>query len=302
MKIQYLPSTIALILGFFLSGCQQVAVTNLTPAQYPTNPSGTYTISMSAQPHDADALHDTIQAYIAIDGETYKMRQSNLGNYIYDFDYKIPQNQNEASYYFFVNYETRLSVANPNSKPKEIKSGLYHLKLMNRYVTSLDSERGPVGATIPVLGRGFTPYDRIFIGDVEAPARYESDHAMTFTVPPLAPGQIYSVELRNEQGNLPIGHFRVDTSTIKASQREINLNMGESTIIVFKIDFDAPYGGLPINITTDIPSSVVMPEAYIPEGARTVSVPVQGNIPGEGTLFVEAVGFNELQIPVSVQG
>mgnify|MGYP001260369783 CR=1 FL=1 len=302
MKIQYLPSAIALILGLFLSGCQQVAVTNLTPAQYPTNPSGTYTISMSAQPHDADALQETIQAYITIDGETYAMRESSLGDYIYDFDYKIPAGQDEASYYFHVNYETRMSKANPHSDPKEMNSGLYHLSLVNRYITSIDSERGPVGATIPVLGRGFTPYDRIYVGATEASTRYESGHAMTFTVPPLAPGQIYPVELRNEQGNLPIGHFRIDASSIKSSQSEIHLEMGESTIVVFKLDFDAPYGGLPISITTDVPSSVVMPEVMIPEGARTVSVPIQGSIPGEGTLFVEATGFDELQIPVSIQG
>ena len=41
------------------------------------------------------------------------------------------------------------------------------------------------------------------------------------------------------------------------------------------MDNPAPMGGLYINVTTDIPSSVIMPEVIIPETARTVNIAVQ---------------------------
>ncbi|MEM9227622.1 MAG: hypothetical protein AAGA45_06610, partial [Verrucomicrobiota bacterium] len=53
---------------------------------------------------------------------------------------------------------------------------------------------------------------------------------------------------------------------------------------------------------TDSPQSIIMPEVVIPEGAKSVSVPMEGGIPGTGTLFVEAPGFNAIKVPVSVLG
>ena len=52
---------------------------------------------------------------------------------------------------------------------------------------------------------------------------------------------------------------------------------------------------------TDIPESIIMPEVFIPEGARSVNVPVEGGIPGVGKLFVEVPGLKTVVIPVVVR-
>jgi hypothetical protein len=67
------------------------------------------------------------------------------------------------------------------------------------------------------------------------------------------------------------------------------------------MDHPAPSGGLYLNVTTDIPNSVIMPEVIIPEAARTVSISIQGGEPGTGSLYVQGAGMNELVIPITVQ-
>ena len=67
-----------------------------------------------------------------------------------------------------------------------------------------------------------------------------------------------------------------------------------------KIDYDAPVGGLPIEVKTNVPDSVVMPEASIAAGDRTANIPVQGGVPGEGKLIISAPGYEFLEVPVRV--
>ena len=78
------------------------------------------------------------------------------------------------------------------------------------------------------------------------------------------------------------------------------MGRGEKTILIFQIDYDAPRNGLLINASTDIPDSVIMPEVIIPEGARMVSVTVEGGQTGSGKIFITAPGFKETIIPITV--
>ena len=70
--------------------------------------------------------------------------------------------------------------------------------------------------------------------------------------------------------------------------------------MLFKIDFEAPGGGIPIDIKTDVPSSVIMPEATIAEGDKTVNVPVRGGEIGEGKMIISADGYETVEIPVRI--
>ena len=80
----------------------------------------------------------------------------------------------------------------------------------------------------------------------------------------------------------------------------LEIASGDSATLLFKIDYDAPVGGLAIDVKTNVPDSVVMPEATIAEGDRTANIPVQGGAPGEGKLIISAPGYETLDIPVRV--
>lgn len=81
----------------------------------------------------------------------------------------------------------------------------------------------------------------------------------------------------------------------------ITLTQGQRQAIAFSIEGAAPMGGLLVNVTTTVPNSVIMPEVIIPEGARTVNVTVQGGAAGSGRLFIEALGYEEVIVPITVR-
>ena len=62
----------------------------------------------------------------------------------------------------------------------------------------------------------------------------------------------------------------------------------------------APAGGLLLDITTDIPESVIMPEAVVPPGQNSLSITVEGGKPGSGSLFLKGYGSGEVSVPVTV--
>ena len=65
----------------------------------------------------------------------------------------------------------------------------------------------------------------------------------------------------------------------------VMLRSGEQQALTFTIPQVAPAGGMLIDVTTDIPDSVVMPEVMVPANSNSVTVPVQGGKPGTGSLF-----------------
>ena len=61
-------------------------------------------------------------------------------------------------------------------------------------------------------------------------------------------------------------------------------------------------GGTLLDVTTDVPESVIMPEVVIPQGQTYVSVTVEGGKTGTGNLFLKGFGSGEVTIPVTVSG
>jgi hypothetical protein len=59
-------------------------------------------------------------------------------------------------------------------------------------------------------------------------------------------------------------------------------------------------GGQLLDITTDVPDAVIMPEVVIPAGQNSVSVTVEGGKAGSGSLFLKGYGAGELSVPVTV--
>ena len=127
-----------------------------------------------------------------------------------------------------------------------------------------------------VQGRGFTKYDSITIGGKETKTNYLSENELRFTLP-LPSGVDYPVQLiGGPHGALDIGNFRVDESVLSVSPSKLEIQSGSSNILLFKIDYDVFEGGLKISVKTDIPNSVIMPEARINQGDKTVNITVKG--------------------------
>ncbi len=287
---------LAAVISLGLGGCA-TTLTNLTPLNIPENPSGIYTFSVSAKIRQTNADMESIKTTIVINGEEHKMELSDIGSDIYDFDYKMPRDLNELGYYYVFEYDFYT-----DREPRHFKkfSDVYKAQLVNRYIIQLESDRAPVGSSVAVVGRGFSEHDVILFGNNEVPTEHASSNALSFIVPSMAAGKDYHVSLRTGQGDISIGLFRIDSASINAFLENSAITSGERTMMLFTIGFAAPPGGLYVELTTDIPESIIMPEVTIPEGARSVNVPLEGGVPGRGTLYVDVPGFDTVEVPITV--
>ncbi|MDB6094433.1 MAG: hypothetical protein JWM32_1995 [Verrucomicrobia bacterium] len=279
------------------SGCETVVLTNLTPASLPENPSQIYTITLRVTPKVNTIIPGSLKARIVIDAQNYAMTKSPLADGLYEFDYQLPAGREDIAYYFLVNYDVELS---GGSTPRESYTEITHGRIVHRYVLSLEVNRGPVGARISVLGRGFTPQDILYFDGTPARTVYESPNALSLFVPALEANHNYRVTLGSSAGNSPVGTFRIDGSTVSVSPGSLALRTGERQPVTFTIPNAAPMGGLLLDITTDVPESVIMPEVMVPQGQNTVTVTIEGGKPGSGSLFLKGYGTGEVNVPVSV--
>ncbi len=280
-----------------LASCSSVTLTNLTPPALSENPSQIYTFTLRFTRHINTIPPDSIKPHVVVDGKNFEMHPSPLGDSIYEFEYQVPPGRTEIAYYYLVNYAVD---DNGTRVPAEAYSGVVHAKIVSRYVLSLETNRGPVGARISLLGRGFTAQDGVYFGDTSARTVFESPNALSFYVPALEAGRNYQLTLNSPAGNSPVGPFRIDASTVNVSPSALTLRTGESQQLTFTVPNAAPPGGLLVDITTDVPESVIMPEVIVPQGQTTVTVTVQGGKPGTGSLFLKGFGSGEVSVPVSV--
>lgn len=283
----------------FLASCNQPSFINLTSGNLSQNPSGIYTLQTELDIQDRKVNQDTIQVFAVVGGDTIPMVKDPVNPFLWSCDYKLPQGFDEATYYYLAKYSTHH--AGSGLAPKEVKSDLQVFRLENRYVGNLASYRGPVGVEIAVQGRGMTKYDSITLGGSKASTRFLSENELRFTVPALPAGIDYPVQLiGGPHGALDIGNFRIDESVIGVVPSSLEIKSGDSATLLFKIDFEAPESGLAIDVKTNIPNSVIMPEASISQGNKTVNIPIRGGDPGEGKLVVTAPGYQPVEVPIRV--
>ncbi len=288
-------------IAIFLGACS--SLTNLTPEKVPENASRTYTLSMSAYINDGSVVKDSIKPYVVIDEKIIPMHE--VADFkeerIYEYDYVMPKGRKDAKYYFLVTYDVENNVDGVNRERKISSRTLYTLEPQRRYVVNLQSERGPVGTSIAILGRGFDKLDKVVVGGVETATEYVSRSNLNFVIPPLESGRNYDVEIAGTDGKLWVGQIRVDTADMAVSPEALEMDGGDIANMIFNIGFTAPEGGYPIDVKTNIPSSVVMDEVVVPEGKSSVSVPVKAAAEGKGFLYINGHGFREKTIPVTVK-
>jgi len=284
---------------WLISGCRQPSFINLTSKNISQNPSGIYTLQTELEVQDRGVKMETLEVYAVVGGERLVMVQDELNPELWSCDYKLPAGFDEATYYYEAKYSSVLD--NGNIAQRKVNSVLQVFRLENRYVGNLASYRGPVGAEIAVQGRGLTKYDVIQVGENDTTTRYLSENELRFVVPALPSGLDYTVKLvGGAHGALEIGNFRIDESRLGVSPNSLEIQSGDSATLLFKIDYEAPVGGLPIDVKTNIPNSVIMPEAIISEGDMTVNIPIKGGEPGEGKLVINAPGFEGAEVQIKV--
>lgn len=281
---------------FFLTGCN-VGITNLTPSVLPENPSQIYTISTRVKPKAVNVIPGSLVVRIIIDGQSFDMRKSSLGSDIFEFDYQLPSGRTELAYYYLVNYkfENQGIISTREDYTDVIRS-----RIVGRYVLSLETNRGPVGARVSVLGRGFTAEDSVTFDGTPARTVYDSSNALSFFVPAVETGRNYKVEIAGASGTSAVGTFRVDPTALTITPSELNLTSGQSQTLTFTLPSPAPTGGLLLDFTTDAPESIIMPEVVVPAGSTTATVEIKGGKPGAGSLFLKGFGSGEIVVPVTV--
>lgn len=275
----------------------EIVINNLTLKQLRKNPSNRYAIKAQICPMCVGIFKDSIKTFIVIDGECHEMVKEGNEPNTYSYDFKMQADANTARYYFYVTYTTTVF---EGKKERTLKSCLYDLQLINRYPSILDINRGLIGSMITLSGRGFTESDKIIFGEIEAQTHYISDHIINFRVPSLPAGKTYEVALRGNKGLIPIGEFKIDFASLHSDHDSIALKSHERVTVAFEIEKVAPAGGLELDITTNIPESIIMPEVVIPAGTKRATAVIEGGRAGNGHLYVEAEGFEALVIPLTV--
>jgi hypothetical protein len=313
---------LGIIASLTLAGCKTTAVTNLTPGSLPANPSQIYTISARIKPTVSSFVAGTVLPSIVIDGQKYRMTKSPLGEDIFEFDYQLAQGRTELAYYFEYTYQVS---NNGTLSSREGYSDVQRATIVGRYVLSLEVNRGPIGAKISILGRGFTPADVVYFDSTPVRTVFESANAISFYVPSVETNRNYKVSIGGALGQSPAGTFRVDGmggvsegsaqtftaapgglnattgGTLLVNPTALSLKQGQKVNLTFTTPVTASAGGLLIDITTDVPESVIMPEVIVPAGKNTVTISIEAGRPGSGSLFCKGPGVKELVIPVTVR-
>ncbi len=292
---QWLAAAMALML---FAGCEEMTITNLTPSVMPVNPSQIYTFSARITPKSRGFVEGSLRPQIVIDGKIHDLEPSPLGPDIYEFDYQIPAGRAQVSYYFLTTYDVSFQ---GTVTPREAYTAVTTTQLQGRVVLSLVVNRGPVGARIGVVGQGFTRQDLVTFNGQPTRTSFDSPNALSFFVPSVPPGRNYQVAVQTPSGVQPVGTFRVDGLELNVSPASIDLAQGETTQVTFTLPQAAPAGGLLLDVTTDVPDSVIMSEVVIPAGSTSVTVPIRGGLPGTGSLFLTGFGGGEITVPVSVR-
>jgi len=305
MKTRHLFQISLAAAVFALAGCSTF-IKNATPQKIEANASDIYTFRVKVDESLRKVMPKSMRVDIVINGETHAMRPDrSAGKYIWMYDCPIPSNVSEIEYYFVAKYY--IEGSNVKTPKTEFSSdftknhGTYSSIITNRYVIKVASSRSPVGATIAVVGQGFTDGDKIVVGDIEAETNIVSHNHMNFVVPRLAAGRAYEVILRTQDGDLSGGKIFIDRSTIGVQPNIISMKVGESIPVTFFVDAPAPAGGLTVDVQTDIGASIVMPVVTIPEGQRSVSVTLQAASAADGVMILEADGFEKAKVPVTIQ-
>jgi len=195
-----------------------------------------------------------------------------------EFEYQLPNGRDQIAYHHLAAPVQDRDRERTSPNPK-VYTEIVNAKIVRRYVLSLEVNRGPIGARISVLGAAVSAR-RIPAFLEHLPARHNlqraTPNAISFFVPAVEANKNYRVHARQRRRHSPVGTFRVDPSNLSCQpfiplaprRRAPARDLQRSRL--------APPGGLLIDVTTDVPESVIMPEIIVPQGQTSVTITVEG--------------------------
>ena len=158
-------------------------------------------------------------------------------------------------------------------------------EIVRRYVLSLEGNRGPVGAQVGVLGRGFTPQDVIYFDGTPVRTVFESPTSLSFFVPAVPSGHELPGHPRRRRGKLArSATFRVDPTNVTVTPdlavtrpgRTADRSPSPSRI-------PAPHGGLLLDVATDVPGKRHHARGRGPRGQTSVTIRSRAESPATAT-------------------
>ncbi|MDR2677349.1 MAG: IPT/TIG domain-containing protein [Puniceicoccales bacterium] len=278
-------------------GCAHVHIKNTTPEVLPVNASGVYSLAMDFSVLSSGVNERSIVARVCVDGRMLPMKRVSRGHYIYE--YRMPADRTSVPYFFEVNYSRQTDGGLQHICEK---SPTHQLSLSDHYALGMDTQRGTPGTVVTVIGRGFREGDTIYVDEQAMETKLVSPTALRFRIPPLAADRHYTVELANANETLPVGKILIDRGIIRTSPRALEIPKGKSAELVISLSSQAPGEGVEIDVTTDIPDAVFVPDVIVRGGKNSTTAIIEGAEPARGTLFLRADGFMETAVPVVIYG
>lgn len=328
---------ISALAALVLAGCSTPAITNLTAPALPPNPSNIYTITARIKPQASNVIADSTTVKLIIDGNAYKMTKLPDVADVYEYEFQAPPGVTELPYYFLIEYQ----VSNVGIlRSRTDYSPLQTTSIIGRDARGLTANRGPAGSRVAITGRGFTSSDNVYFDENLARSVFDSANSISFYVPDLPANQNYTVSIGNAPGKLIIGTFRIDPGAagpqqtagyaenaqpvpldyntsappgattvqtapkgeLTVSPTEIKIRQSQTVTLMFVTPEKVIGAPMLIDVTTDIPESVIMPEVYVQPGSNIGKVILEGGRPGTGYLYAKMPGSPKpLVIPVTIQ-
>ncbi len=292
-----------------LVGCG-ATVRNQTPSSVVRNASGIYPITAEVK-RPSNAIPDkSVRTELIVWGEAAQMERipadGESDTSRWTFSLAVPPQHSEVYYYFRVHYDVAKNFTEYQSKqvlaPPDADKKMYVLHILDRISAGLDSERGRVGSTISVLGKGFTRDDQIRLGGQPVATTFKDSSVLKFQIPSITPNQAYAIEVVGASGDVvKVGTLLVDIGDLAVSPSPITLVRGANASVAIRLPNPAPADGVLINLTasdaglTDLPAQVTLKE-----GKTEAVIKTKGIATGSGTLTLDAIGFQRFTIPVTV--
>ena len=302
MHMPITKSKISSCLGFVgllcLPGCSPT-LTNVTPSVTQRNASNLYRFTVHSKVSENQVIANTFKPTLVIDGTSYPLKQEDFNKNFFCFDHFIDNARSEVAYYFCLEYDR-----NNHGKicSKVEKTPLSKMLIQDRYVVSLNMERASISSEVRILGSGFSDKDRVLVGDFNAETQLISENVLAFYVPSVMSGKSYPIWVYdNHSQKIFVGNLLVDKASLFCDVDSLELEEFDTVNVTISTNCKVPENGLDVQVMTDIPDSIIMPEVKIPGGMDSVSVDIQGSAAGKGNLYISAMGYNELVVPVNVK-
>ena len=94
-----------LLLALYVAGCASTNIINLTPTQYPRNPSGQYLVEMQIETDQKTLRPASITPFVVVGDKSYPMRQTRKTSNRWEAMVPIAADKSGIAFHFKVDYQ-----------------------------------------------------------------------------------------------------------------------------------------------------------------------------------------------------